>query len=410
MREFFVAERNPERCVRCGACMEIVKCSALHVGHVKTCTGCGACFLACPHGAIYMRRDRRERKHVKIRVDGESYFVPGRITVKRALEYIGYTFSKLPNEADFFAPCEVGGCYSCAVVINGELKPACVTVVRDHMDIRTDTSAQTPKRLVHGWMGHSVGGVGTPWYLKKRSGYVEAAVFSCGCNYRCPQCQNWTTTYCGRGDAISPQEAAVIMTRTRKICGVDRMAISGGESTLNRRWLIEYIRELRRLNPDRKARFHVDTNASLLTKDYIDELVESGVTDIGPDLKGYSVETFMRITGLVDRKLAEIYHKTSWDAVKYLVDNYRDKVFIGVGVPYNKDLISIEEIEKIGYRLFKIDPEIQVCVLDYRPEYRNMSLKRPSYKEMAQIWEILRDIGLKTVVCQTAFGYITPKE
>jgi MoaA/NifB/PqqE/SkfB family radical SAM enzyme len=57
-----------------------------------------------------------------------------------------------------------------------------------------------------------------------------------------------------------------------------------------------YIEELRSLNRDERARFHVDTNATLLTEDYIDELVEAGVTDIGPDLKGFSVETFMKIT------------------------------------------------------------------------------------------------------------------
>jgi len=46
----------------------------------------------------------------------------------------------------------------------------------------------------------------------------------------------------------------------------------------------------------------VDTNATILTRDYIDELVEAGVTDIGPDLKGCYPETFMRITGIEDKE------------------------------------------------------------------------------------------------------------
>ena len=64
---------------------------------------------------------------------------------------------------------------------------------------------------------------------------------------------------------------------------------------MNRPWLIQYIRALKSRNPDEQARFHVDTNGSLLTADYIDELVESGMTDIGIDLKAVEVGTFQRL-------------------------------------------------------------------------------------------------------------------
>ncbi|MEM3078026.1 MAG: radical SAM protein [Nitrososphaerales archaeon] len=407
---FYIAEKNLDRCKRCGVCDEIVACSSLRVGFKEACIGCGACHLACPNEAIEMK-ERPRGKEIKIRVNGESFCVQERITVKRALELLGYRMSKFPGEGDFFAPCETGGCYNCAVEIDGLIKPSCVTGVREGIEIETRLhKAHTPKRLVHGWMGHTVGGVGTPWQLKKAYGYIEAAVFACGCNLRCPQCQNWTTTYCGNELALSPREAALLMTKARMSYEVDRMAISGGESTLNREWLVEYIRELRKLNPDEKAKFHVDTNASILTKDYIDELVESGMTDIGPDLKGLSLETFMRITGLKDKALARKYHQTSWDAFEYLVENYKDRIFIGVGIPYNKDLISLEEISRIGDRLCSIDPEVQVCVLDYRPEFRRMNIKRPTYGEMVSVWRLLKRTGLKTIVCQTEFGHIGPKE
>lgn len=407
---FFIAEKDIDVCKECGVCDEIVACSSVHVGYTEECIGCGACHIACPNKAIHMK-ETLKGKEVRIRVNGEHFSVPKRITVKRALELLGYNVTKFPGEGDLFAPCEVGGCYSCAVEINGEIKPSCVTGVKEGIEIKTELPKDySPKRLVHGWMGHAVGGVGTPWYLKKTYGYVEAAVFACGCNFRCPQCQNWTTTYCGKEIALTPKEAAVLMTDTRKRCRVDRMAISGGECTLNRSWLVKYIQELRKLNPDEKARFHVDTNASILTKDYIDELVEAGMTDIGPDLKGLSLETFMRITGLTDKDQAKKYHQTTWEAVKYLVNNYKDKIFIGIGIPFNEDLISLEEIAKIGDEIFKIDPEVQVCVLDYRPEFRRMNMLRPTYREMVEAWKILHSTGLQTVVCQTEFGHIGPAE
>ncbi len=407
---FCVAEKDLDKCKNCCICDEIVACSSIHVGYAEECIGCGACHFACPNEAISMK-ERAEGKEVKIKVDGENFSVPERITVRKALELLGYEFSKFPREGDIFAPCEVGGCCSCAVEVNGEIKPSCVTGIKEGIEVTTELSKDyTPKRLVHAWMGHSVGGVGTPWYLKRTHGYIEAAVFACGCNLRCPQCQNWTTTYCGKEIALTPKEAAVFMTDTRRRCRVDRMAISGGESTLNRPWLVRYIQELRKLNTDEKARFHVDTNASILTKDYIDELVEAGMTDMGPDLKGLRIETFMKITGLKDRDLAKKYYKTSWEAAKYLTDNYKDKIFVGIGIPYNRDLISLEEIGKIGDEIFKVDPEVQVCVLDYRPEFRRISMVRPTYRETVDVWKILHRSGLKTVICQTEFGHIGPKE
>ncbi len=116
---------------------------------------------------------------------------------------------------------------------------------------------------------HSVGGVGTPWRLKGK-GIIKAVVFACGCNLRCPQCQNWTTTYDGREKAFTPDEDAILMSKTRRRYGVDRMAISGGESALNKPWLIKYVEKLKKLNPDDKARIHIDTNATILTEEYID--------------------------------------------------------------------------------------------------------------------------------------------
>ena len=398
--KLLVATKN-ERCTNCNFCKSSV-CPSAH------CIGCGACYIACPNQAVEIV-EREPKDYIRIEVDGEHFWVPEKITVKKALEIIGYEFTKFPEKGKIFAPCEVGGCWSCAVEVNGELRPSCVTPVDDGMVIRTPEEIMKtyqPKRLVHGFSGHPVGGVGTPWWLKGYR-YIEAACFACGCNFRCPQCQNWTTTYCGKDIPLSPGKAAEVMTKLRKTIGVDRMAISGGESTLNRRWLIQYIRELKRLNPDRDARFHVDTNASILTEDYIDELVEAGMTDIGIDVKGLKLETFQRITGVKDEKLAEIYLKTEWSALKYVLDTYADRVFVGVGIPYNRELIHIDEIREIGEKISGMDEEAQVCVLDYRAEFRS-AIKRPGFQEMFEVWKVLRETGLKVVTCQTVRGYIKP--
>ncbi|MFH1322564.1 MAG: radical SAM protein [Methanobacteriota archaeon] len=402
----YVAEKDLDKCRQCGFCDEIA-CSSRYVGYYEECSGCGACSLACPYEAIQMI-EIQNGNSISMRVDGVMISVPERVTVKKALEICGFQPCEFPEDGDLFSPCRTGGCWSCAVLVNGELRPCCVTAVKEGMNIDTETEI-TPKRPVHGWMGHAVGGVGTPWRLKKLSGFIETACFTCGCNFQCKQCQNWTSTYNGKEIALTPKEAALLMSDARRNYRVNRMAISGGECTLNRKWLIEYLRELKKKNADDKANFHVDTNGSILTPDYLDELVEAGMTDIGIDLKSLELDTFSYITGVMNRELARNYLETAWNAVKYMVDNYSEKVFMGVGIPYNKYLISLEEIEKMGERIRKIDELVQVCVLDYRPAFRRSDIQRPEYEEMVNVWKILSGTGLKTVICQTIRGHIGPE-
>jgi len=177
---------------------------------------------------------------------------------------------------------------------------------------------------------------------------------------------------------------------------------------LNRRWLIEYLRELRRLNRDKEARFHVDTNAVILTRDYIDDLVGAGMTDIGPDVKGLDVETFLRISGLKDEELAKKFLETEWNALKYLLDEYWGDIFIGIGIPYNPKLISLDEVQRIGERIAYMERNVQVCVLDYRPEFRRQDITRPAFDEMVQVKNVLEGTGLRCVICQTEQGHIGP--
>ncbi|MDD1660663.1 MAG: 2Fe-2S iron-sulfur cluster-binding protein [Methanomicrobiales archaeon] len=400
--------RDPDRCEHCEICETLVPCARAESRRVEDCTGCGACAAACPEEAIRMEMTE-QRGTAPLTVNGEPVEVPVGVTVQQALESLGHTFGRFPGDGDHFAPCGTGGCFACAVVIGGVLQRSCVTPVREGMEIRTEIPQGTvPLRAVTGWTGHGVGGVGTPWQLQGSRPLIEAAVFACGCNLRCPQCQNWTVTYRGNERPETPREAAVRMTMERRRLGVSRMAISGGECTLNRPWLTRYLQELVQLNPDPAARLHVDTNATILTPDYVDDLVAAGMTDIGPDLKGYRPETFMAITGVADPDLAARYLRTSWEAVRYLADRYSGQIFLGVGIPYHPLLISREEIALAGDALCRIDPAIQVTVLDYRPAFRRRDLPRPGVQEMEEIRRLLTGTGLRTVICQTAHGPVGP--
>jgi len=142
----------------------------------------------------------------------------------------------------------------------------------------------------------------------------------------------------------------------------------------------------------------------------IDDLIEAGVTDIGADLKALRVETFQKLTSVEDRELAEKYLVTSWEAVKYIADNYYpERVFMGVGIPYNRFIHpSLDEVYDMGLKIANINPEIQVCGLDYRPEFRRRDIIQPTPEEMERVKRTLEEAGLKKVIVQTSRGHIGP--
>jgi len=390
-------------CRNCNYCKVVIACPG-----EDNCIACGSCVEACPYTARRLVPDDRKPSKVTCTINGQQMDVQSHQSVLQVLESLGFQITSYPDKRSIFAPCRTGGCYSCAVQIDGELKPSCITPIREGTVVDTQIDGLTPKRVVSGFQGHHVGGVGTPKDLISSSplGYLEVACFASGCLYRCPTCQNWQITYMSNIRPLNPIEAAARLTAERKHYQVDRMAISGGESTLNRKWLIQFVENLKKLNPDVKARIHVDTNAAILTSDYIDELVEKGMTDIGPDLKGIHVKTFMKITNITSKNLAKKYLKTSWNAVKYILDEYYDRIFMGVGIPFNKTFMSLEEVDKIGSKLTEWNPELQVTVLDYRPEFRAHFINRPTYEDVLLVKRTLESSGLKKVICQTSGEYI----
>ncbi len=404
---FRIARRNRSRCDDCGYCTTAISCPGEEV-----CTGCGACVAACPSQAKELVLTEEVRPEVELTVDGQPIKVPERLTLLQALEQQGYTVGIFPGEGHLTAPCRTGGCWACAVRVDGELKPACITPVKDGMVVDTNPASlasREPRRLVFGFSGHLVGGVGTPWEAKAgRGGWVEVACFAAGCILRCPTCQNWETTFRSRGEPLTPELAAVFLTRARQGYEVERMAISGGESTLNRRWLVEFLSHLKEFNPDPAARLHVDTNSVYLTPDYLDELLTAGLTDIGCDLKALELSTFQRITGIREEGFAARLLARAWEAVEYLLTELWGRVFVGIGLPYNAALISPEELAAIGARLAALQPEVQVTVLDYRPEFRRQDLVRPGTAEMLGVKRLLERTGLKKVICQTYRGHVGP--
>ena len=475
---------SSDKCQGCNTC-KMVLCPAGGVKKAyvnRTCLNCGACVIACPFQAITLDNssikstneksigsekrlinaqngsEETKKDDILVKVNGENINSSGMVI--DAIKASGIKITKFfESETDFsnnnnnnnnnnqnghgghkkslLALCECGGCWACMVEVNGQISRSCLTPLEHNMEINTLNDIKMPLRVVSDFGAHGAGGVGTPYPLKKSSQPCEVVAFTHGCNLRCPQCQNNLVAFTGHGNLLEPDETAQILLGLRDIHEVNTITLSGGESTLNRPWLLKTLNFIR--SYDRSVNIHVDTNGTILTPQYIDELVAAGMTHIGVDLKGSNLSTFQTITGVEDPNLADKYLHNSWKAVKYLVDNYkmvyassktskmtlnRDdhgenhlkssqsknnyKIFIGIGIPYNISFISKKEIEEIGEKIVKIDPKIQVCVLDYRPEFQRRDLVKPTVQDMLEIKSILNNQGLKKVIVQTEKGYLGP--
>ena len=100
-------------------------------------------------------------------------------------------------------------------------------------------------------------------------------------------------------------------------------------------------------------------------------------------------------------------------ACRHLVNHHPGRIFLGIGIPYSRDLISLEEVHRMGTEIASMDSELQVCLLDYRPEFGRRHIDgfgiwQPDCREMAEAADVLREAGLKMVIAQTIFGHIGP--
>ncbi len=119
-------------------------------------------------------------------------------------------------------------------------------------------------------------------------GHVAATVFTRGCNFRCPFCQNGELLGCGEEDYSEDEIMAFLKKRSNVLSGV---CISGGEPTLQPD-LPEFIKKVRAMGYLVK----IDTNGT--NPSMLKSLIDEGLIDfVAMDIKN-SPEKYAETAGI----------------------------------------------------------------------------------------------------------------
>lgn len=162
---------------------------------------------------------------------------------------------------------------------------------------------------------------------------VACTVFTCGCNFRCPFCQNSSLVLPEEMTEPEIEEEAFFAFLTSRRNKLDGVCISGGEPLLQPD-IVQFIRRIRDLGFTVK----IDTNGSMPER--LKDLVHEGLVDyVAMDIKN-SPEHYAVTAGLSELPMDKIFESVSFllsGAVPY---EFRTTVV--------KEFHTDEDMEQIG--------------------------------------------------------------
>lgn len=208
-----------------------------------------------------------------------------------------------------------------------------------------------------------------------------------GCNFDCKACIS--TAKQGIGRALSVDELIELtLNASEFIWGKDRMvnriALTGGEPTLDKDYLLNLISKLKE---NGVINFELSTNGDLLDEDLLKELSMYYVDILfKPDLKAYDENIHRKYTGKSNANVLKAIE---------LLSNYAPKLhkygpsFI-VRTVFMPDIVGVEEIEKIAKFVSQIDKDVCYRIQQFSPVHGQNITRRPTLEEMLTVYNIAK--------------------
>ena len=199
-----------------------------------------------------------------------------------------------------------------------------------------------------------------------------------GCNFKCRGCFSIAREPVGEPMGVE-QLITLVKNAANEYYGdrqLEEAVITGGESTLNRQYLVDLVSHLKEF----VGWVVLDTNGYFLDDAYLAELIEAGLTEVVFDLKAW------------DEKLHEWYTGYSNKRILANIRNAYGKVKLVVNTVYIPGIVDDIEIENIAQFLAEIDTngEIDYRINRFRAELSPEQIARNPYpEEIARAYSIV---------------------
>lgn len=162
-------------------------------------------------------------------------------------------------------------------------------------------------------------------------GMLACTIFTGGCNFRCPYCQNKSLVLTPESEPVIPAETVLdYITKRQNI--LEGVCITGGEPTLQRD-LGNFIRRIKELG----LKVKLDTNGTrpdILKKLYTDGLLDYIAMDIKAPPKNYA-----QVSGIDDPDLEKLQ-----ESIDFIMSSMKEYEFRTTVV---KELHTLDDIREI---------------------------------------------------------------
>ena len=190
-----------------------------------------------------------------------------------------------------------------------------------------------------------------------------------GCNFKCKGCFSIARDTVGEPMTVE-QLVNLVKNASRNYYGdtqLQEVVITGGEPTLNRRYLTDLVAHLKEF----VGWIVLDTNGYFLDDMYLQELIEAGVTEVIFDLKAWDEKLHVWYTGYSNRRILEN------------IRNAYGQVKLVVNTVYIPGIVDDCEIENIAKFLSEIEDEeeIDYRINSFRAELSHEKIARNPYPE-----------------------------
>jgi pyruvate formate lyase activating enzyme len=192
-----------------------------------------------------------------------------------------------------------------------------------------------------------------------------------GCNFKCKACFSPARNVIGKKMGV---DELVKLVKKSSLNYYQRLPeeiiITGGESTLNRDFLLELVSKLD------FGDVVIESNGFLLDEEYVDELVKAGLKEVMLDLKACNEDLHEWYTGFSNRPVLRSVRVT------------HERTKLIVKTVYMPGIVDESEVENIARFISRVDPGIEYRINDFKPQ-KGLS-RTPTDQEMEKAYSVAK--------------------